>query len=79
MNDPFNEYPTIKEAVFEDDYVVKMLKQQGADVGEFIYFEGFRGPLKIWKVDYSTNVKSNEEFLALNGEYGALDTLSLVN
>jgi asparagine N-glycosylation enzyme membrane subunit Stt3 len=78
MDDPFNEYPTFKKAVFQDDYYVNALNQQGANVGDMIYLEGFRGPLKIWKVEYPSNVKTNSEFMATSGEYGAQDNLSFV-
>ena len=64
MDDVFNDYPTIKLAHSEDDFVVKSLKDQGVDIGEFIYYNGFRGPLKIWKVDYPSNIITRSEFLS---------------
>jgi dolichyl-diphosphooligosaccharide--protein glycosyltransferase len=73
MNDPLNEYPTIKKANFEDDYVITALKQQGMDIGEFAYFNGFIGPLKIWKVDYPDNIIENKGFIAESGQYAELD------
>ena len=64
MDDPFNEYPTIKLAHSEPDPVVKSLQDLGAEVGDFIYYNGFRGPIKIWKVDYPSNIIAHEEFAA---------------
>jgi len=75
MNDAYNQYPTVKVAHSEDDYVVKILKSQGMDLGEIIYFNGLRSPLKLWKVDYPSNILSNEGFMAESGEYGAADSL----
>ncbi len=79
MDDPYNKYPTIKLVNRQDDYVVKVLKQQGADIGSFVYFNGLRSPLDIWKVDYPNNILAHEEFLRSSGEYGGLDNLTFVN
>ena len=45
--------------------VVKNLKSQGSDVGEFIHFRGFRGPIKIWELDYP-GIEFKEEFVETN-------------
>lgn len=37
----------------EDDFVVANLKSQGAEIKDFVNYNGFRGPIKIWSVDYS--------------------------
>ncbi len=65
MNDVNKQYPTIKIAHSEDDDVVKALKAQGMNLGEFIYFNGLRSPLKIWKVEYPLGVATHREFLNL--------------
>ncbi|MEI7719014.1 MAG: hypothetical protein WCI72_04045 [archaeon] len=78
MNDVYDQYPTIKVAHSEDDYIVKALKSQGMDLGEFVYFQGLRAPLKTWKVEYPTNILTNEEFMAENGGYGELDGLKFI-
>ncbi len=76
MDDPFNKYPTITLANSEDDYVVNALKQQGAEVGDFVYYGGFRGPLKIWKVEYPQGTETHDEFLQLTSNWeGELDKL----
>lgn len=77
MNDVYKQYPTIKVAHSEDDYIVKALKLQGADLGEIVYFEGLRLPLKAWKVEYPSNILDKEEFRARSGEYGAFDNIKL--
>ncbi|MBU2616305.1 MAG: dolichyl-diphosphooligosaccharide--protein glycosyltransferase subunit STT3, partial [Nanoarchaeota archaeon] len=48
MNDPFERYPTINLVHQEDDILVQSLSAQGVNSGEFIYYQGFRGPIKIW-------------------------------
>lgn len=77
MNDVYNQYPTIKVAHSEDDSVVKALKTQGMDLGEFVYFNGLRAPLKIWEVQYPSNTIARPEFVAETGVYGAADDLKL--
>jgi asparagine N-glycosylation enzyme membrane subunit Stt3 len=75
MDDPLKEYPTIKIAHTQSDPIIENLKSQGANFGEFLYYQGFRGPIKIWKVDYPDNTLSREEFLRTDGEFGEFDNL----
>lgn len=76
MQDTNNLYPTITVAHVEDDPVIKQLEAQGANLGEFIYFQGLRSPLKIWKVSYPANVEANLEFMATDGKFAEFDNLS---
>jgi asparagine N-glycosylation enzyme membrane subunit Stt3 len=78
MNDPNKLYPTVKIAHVEDDNIIKAVKQQIPNVGEFIYYQGFRGPIKIWKVDYPENILTRNEFLKSSGIYGELDNLQFI-
>jgi len=78
LNDAFDNYPTIKIAHSEDDVLIKNLKSQGAGIGDFVYYQGLRGPIKIWKVDYPENVIAREEFLKTSGEYAELDDLQFI-
>ena len=75
MNDPQKQYPTINLAHSEDDPAVAQLKVQGANIKEFIYYQGVRGPIKIWNVNYPENILSREEFLGNNQGYAVLDNL----
>ena len=47
----------------EDDFIIKSLKSQGLKIGDFAYYRGFRGPIKIWKIDYPRNIKFEKKFL----------------
>ncbi len=48
----------------EDDLYVEQIKQiSPKDFGEFMYYQGFRGPIKIWEIDYPSGIEINEEFL----------------
>jgi asparagine N-glycosylation enzyme membrane subunit Stt3 len=52
----------------EDDYIVSLLKQQGALNADedFVFYNEFRGPLKIWEVSYPSDIKANPLFLQTN-------------
>ena len=75
LNDPFKKYPTVTLAHSEDDAFVSFVNSQGANVKDFVYFNGLRGPIKIWKVDYPENIVTKEEFLRTSGKYGEFDDL----
>jgi len=48
----------------EDDYLVKQLKNQYPDIGDTVYFGQFRGPLKIWEINYPDDIQLNEAYLS---------------
>src|SRR3989344_8775741 len=49
----------------EDDLIVSQLKAQNPNVGEFVYFGGLRGPIKIWQIDYPSDIKLNKYYLQI--------------
>ncbi len=87
MNDPFKKYSTIKLAHSEDDFLVKNLKQQNINLGDLFYYQGLRGPIKIWKVDYPENTITHQEFLDVpegwnqrdNASWGLLDNFNFTS
>ena len=48
------------------------LKQQGYN-GEFVYFQGFQGPIKIWEIKYPSDIQVNEEYLSIDYPSEELD------
>lgn len=76
MNDPLDNYPTITIAHSEPDPIVANFNAQGAQLGEFVYYQGIRGPIKIWEASYPENIVVHEEFLRFSGAYGEFDTLT---
>ncbi len=48
----------------EDSLIVGDLKQQGIDMGEFTYYMGLQGPIKIWNVSYPKDIKLNQDYLS---------------
>lgn len=82
LNDIFNEYKTLKSVHSEDNPVIASLKNQGVPFeGEFIYYQGFRGPIKIWDVqEIPKEIKIVQEFKEpFNGTFGALDRLKFLD
>jgi asparagine N-glycosylation enzyme membrane subunit Stt3 len=43
--------------------IVDNLKSQGADFGEFIYYQGLQGPIKIWEIKYPSNIALKKEYI----------------
>ena len=78
MNDPFNNYQTIRLAHSQDDPVIASLKAQGLNFGEFVFFRGFRGPIKIWDTTNIPNILITEEFLRRQGDWAEFDNLGFV-
>ncbi len=46
----------------EDDPIVAQLKQSGVNT-DFVEYQGFRGPIRIWEIKYPSNIKINEDYL----------------
>lgn len=64
-----------KLAHTESSAIIEMLKQQGQDFGEFVYYQGgFQGPIKIWEINYPSNIEYKKEYL--NTDYP--DELNIV-
>jgi asparagine N-glycosylation enzyme membrane subunit Stt3 len=59
--DKNSEYFKLKHT--ESNFVVKSLKESNMDAGEFVYYQGFQGPIKIWEINYPSGINSNEEYL----------------
>jgi asparagine N-glycosylation enzyme membrane subunit Stt3 len=78
LNNSFGNFSGIDIVHVEDDIVAQSLRQQGAPVDEFIYYGGFRGPIKIWKINYPDEVVAREEFLRKEGKYAEFDNLTFV-
>ena len=50
----------------EDNLFVKNMKQQGMNVGDFVYYQGLQGPIKIWQISYPSDEKVNPTYLDIN-------------
>jgi len=62
----FNENSNyFKLAHTEQSLINDDLKRQGLDLGDFIYYQGFQGPIKIWQINYPSDIKLNSAYLSM--------------
>src|SRR3989339_19848 len=73
LDDAFNNYPTLKIAHVESDMVINSLRSMGYQGGEFIFYQGLRGPVKIWEVNYPEDTKVIPEFKEVLNGYARFD------
>ncbi len=48
----------------EDDFVVTQIKAQNPNINDIVYFEGIRGPIRIWKINYPADIEFKEKYLS---------------
>jgi hypothetical protein len=79
MNNVFGDYDELTLVHEEYGPVVSSLKAQNSGIGEFIYYQGFRGPIKVWETGYPADTPVIKEFYEVfnGGEqgFGSLDVL----
>ncbi len=49
----------------EENFLINDIKNN-IDIGSFVYYRGFQGPIKIWEINYPSDIKKNPEFLETN-------------
>ncbi len=63
----FGDESNFKLVHSEDAILVEEIRLQGADIGEFVYFQGnIFGPIKIWEIKYPKNIVFNKSYLELD-------------
>jgi asparagine N-glycosylation enzyme membrane subunit Stt3 len=75
LENAFKNYDSLSLSHTQSNMVIESLKLNGINLGEYIYYNGFQGPLKIWEVNYPSNIIEREEFLRTSGEYAEFDDL----
>ncbi|MBI3334440.1 hypothetical protein HYZ97_03050 [Candidatus Pacearchaeota archaeon] len=58
--------PYFKLVHTEEDAVVKQLRSYNISAPSMIYAGGFRGPIKIWEIDYPSGMEVNPEYVQVN-------------
>ena len=57
--------PNFKLVHSEDDFVVSSIKSQNPEFNsDFIEYQGLRGPIRIWEIDYPNDIELKEEYLS---------------
>jgi hypothetical protein len=59
----------------EDPVVNYLSATSGKNFGDFVYYQGLRGPLDVWKINYPENTPIYKQFLNESLEYGGQDYL----
>ena len=55
-----------KIAHTESNFIVESLRNQGLEAGEFLYYQGLQGPIKIWDISYPKDIEFKEKYLDTN-------------
>jgi len=55
-----------KIAHVESNLFINDLRNQGVDMGEFVYYNGFQGPIKIWEIEYPSDIQLDLNYLDTN-------------
>ena len=56
----------------EDGFFVKALKERGAQIDDFVFYQGVQGPIKIWGVNYPEDMAVNQTYLQRSFPEGQL-------
>ena len=56
--------PYFKLIHSEDDFFVSYIKTQNADIGDIVFYNGIRGPIRIWEIKYPNDIEFKEEYLS---------------
>ena len=56
--------PYFKLVHSEDDAVVAWLKTQNPGVEDIVLFNGIRGPIRIWEINYPSDIELKDEYLS---------------
>jgi asparagine N-glycosylation enzyme membrane subunit Stt3 len=79
LNDPDKKYETIKLAHSEENLIVSSLKSQGVNMDEFLLYQGFQGPIKIYEINYPEYILEKEEFTRrILNDWAEFDDLEVV-
>ena len=63
LNDPFKKFNNFNLVHTEPNVIVNSFKNQGQDLGDFVYYQGLQGPIKIWEINYTGKEEIKQEFL----------------
>jgi len=63
LNDLFGNFNKLKAVRSQPNIIIEYFNSQGAGLGEFVYYNGLQGPIKIWKVNYDGTEKFDNKYL----------------
>jgi len=63
LDDPFNNFPAFEVTYKQNDFIIQQFEAQGLPLNDFVYYQGIKGPITIWKITYPNGQQSNPEYL----------------
>lgn len=57
------ENPNFKLIHSEDDFLVSQIKAQNPGISDIVFYNGVRGPIRIWEINYPSNIAVDEKYL----------------
>jgi hypothetical protein len=65
LDGKLGKFPNFNLVHDEPDFIIDQINQQGANLGDFVYYQGLRGPIKIWSIKYTGEEKVKEDYLRI--------------
>lgn len=56
--------PYFKLVHSEDDFVVAQIKAQNPNISDIVFFNGVRGPIRIWEINYPDDIEFKDKYLS---------------
>ena len=50
-------------AHIESNLIIDELRKHGLEIGEFLQYQGFQGPIKFWEINYPKDIEFKKEYL----------------
>jgi hypothetical protein len=66
FDDPFDNFPNFEIEYQQEDLIIEMIREQDVSLNEFVYYNGLRGPIKIWEIEYTGKEEIQEKYLDTN-------------
>lgn len=63
LDDAQNNFPAFELAHSQPDFILQQVSAQGLSLDEFVYYNGIRGPIKIWNINYTGDEILNPKYL----------------
>jgi len=64
LNNSFNNFKNFELVHTEENVIINSVSSQSqTGLGEFVYYQGLLGPIKIWTIKYEGTEKENPEYL----------------
>jgi asparagine N-glycosylation enzyme membrane subunit Stt3 len=64
LNNSFNNFKNFELVHSEENVIINSVNSQSqTELGEFVYYQGLLGPIKIWTIKYEGTEKENPEYL----------------